>query len=89
MCGIFGYFGSRLAYPLLLNGLQRLEYRGYDSAGLSVIADGIKTVKAVGKVKNLEDRLKTEPLPGKVGIAHSRWATHGIPTRQESPTSGL
>ena len=84
MCGIFGYFGSRPAYPLLLNGLQRLEYRGYDSAGLSVIGDGLKTVKAVGKVKNLEDRLKAEPLPGKVGIAHSRWATHGIPTEQNA-----
>ncbi len=84
MCGIFGYFGSRLAYPLLLNGLQRLEYRGYDSAGLSVIADGLKTVKAVGKVKNLEERLKAEPVSGKVGIAHSRWATHGIPTEQNA-----
>ena len=84
MCGIFGYFGSRPAYPLLLNGLQRLEYRGYDSSGLSVIGDGLKTVKAVGKVKNLEDRLKAEPLPGKVGIAHSRWATHGIPTEQNA-----
>ena len=84
MCGIFGYFGSRLAYPLLLNGLQRLEYRGYDSAGLSVIGDGLKTVKAVGKVKNLEERLEAEPVSGKVGIAHSRWATHGIPTEQNA-----
>ena len=87
MCGIFGYFGSRLACPLLLNGLRRLEYRGYDSAGLSVLAGGVQridnpmqTVKAVGKVKNLEALLDARPLAGSVGIAHTRWATHGVPS---------
>ena len=84
MCGIFGYFGSRLAYPLLLNGLRRLEYRGYDSAGLSVLDGGVRTLKAVGKVKNLEALLDTCPLAGSVGIAHTRWATHGVPSTQNA-----
>ncbi|MBI2504973.1 MAG: glutamine--fructose-6-phosphate transaminase (isomerizing), partial [Candidatus Latescibacteria bacterium] len=84
MCGIFGYFGSRLAYPLLLNGLRRLEYRGYDSAGMAVLADGLHTVKAAGRVKNLEALLEASPLAGSAGIAHTRWATHGVPSEQNA-----
>jgi glucosamine--fructose-6-phosphate aminotransferase (isomerizing) len=84
MCGIFGYFGSRLAYPLLLNGLRRLEYRGYDSAGISVLDGGLHTVKAAGRVKHLEALLETAPPPGSAGIAHTRWATHGVPSEENA-----
>ena len=76
MCGIFGYLGSRAACPLLLNGLRRLEYRGYDSAGVSVLDGGVRTVRAAGKVQHLEAALKAQPLAGNIGIAHTRWATH-------------
>jgi glucosamine--fructose-6-phosphate aminotransferase (isomerizing) len=84
MCGIFGYFGSRLAYPLLLNGLRRLEYRGYDSAGMAVLAEGVQIIKAAGRVKNLEALLEARPLPGSAGIAHTRWATHGVPSEHNA-----
>lgn len=77
MCGIFGYAGSRVASPLLLEGLQTLEYRGYDSAGIFV--PGQAPVKAVGPIDNLVAKLTT-PLVGNTGIAHTRWATHGAPT---------
>ena len=81
MCGIVGYLGDKECASILLDGLRRLEYRGYDSAGLAVHeADGIKIVRAVGKLINLENALKTHPLHGKVGIGHTRWATHGRPT---------
>ena len=81
MCGIIGYCGGRAARPLLLDGLKRLEYRGYDSAGLAV-ADGgrLNVVRAVGKVSDLEKRGIERPLPGHCGIAHTRWATHGRPS---------
>ena len=80
MCGIVGYTGTRPAAPLLLEGLQRLEYRGYDSAGLAIVRDGsIGVYKAVGKIGDLEKTLGS-PLPaGHTGIAHTRWATHGAP----------
>ena len=81
MCGIVGYIGYRDAYPIIMKGLQRLEYRGYDSAGIALY-DGnkINLAKTKGKVKDLKDRSKNSiPLNGKVGIGHTRWATHGIP----------
>src|SRR6266545_2536564 len=80
MCGIVGYTGPRQAAPLLLEGLKRLEYRGYDSAGLALVADGrIEVHKAPGKISVLEKELGTTLPPGHTGIAHTRWATHGAP----------
>ena len=83
MCGIVGYVGSKEAGPILLEGLRRLEYRGYDSAGLAVVGkDGcLRTVKQAGKLKELERLLETEMPAGTCGIAHTRWATHGAPNR--------
>ncbi len=86
MCGIVGYKGDKQAAPILLDGLKRLEYRGYDSAGLNVI-DGnavAKTVKSVGKVSALEELAKNADLNGNIGIAHTRWATHGIPSQKNA-----
>jgi len=86
MCGIVGYIGYREAYPVVIKGLQRLEYRGYDSAGI-VLYDGEKTnlCKIKGKVSELEEKAKSEiPLGGTVGIGHTRWATHGIPNEVNS-----
>jgi glucosamine--fructose-6-phosphate aminotransferase (isomerizing) len=81
MCGIVGYIGSEDCAPLLLDGLRRLEYRGYDSAGLAVADnDRIGVVRAVGKLRNLEKALEDKPLSGRVGIGHTRWATHGRPS---------
>jgi glutamine---fructose-6-phosphate transaminase (isomerizing) len=82
MCGIVGYIGNREAAPLLLEGLRRLEYRGYDSAGITLGCDGdLRTLKAVGKIHNLEARMADGGCPrGTWGIAHTRWATHGAPT---------
>jgi len=81
MCGIVGYVGSREAQPLILEGLRRLEYRGYDSAGIATIHDGSLDVrKAAGKIVELEGRLEESPLVGSHGIGHTRWATHGAPT---------
>jgi glutamine---fructose-6-phosphate transaminase (isomerizing) len=82
MCGIVGYIGSREVKPLLIEGLRRLEYRGYDSAGITVASNGtLQTRKAVGKIAELEARLERRParIPD-CGIAHTRWATHGAPT---------
>ena len=82
MCGIVGYIGEKQAQPILLAGLKRLEYRGYDSAGMATIADKkgqISVRKLSGKIKSLESLLHKKPLPGSIGIAHTRWATHGIP----------
>jgi len=80
MCGIVGYIGKRKAMPVLLNGLSKLEYRGYDSAGVAVNEDGLlKVTKCKGRLSCLEDRLKTEDLNGCMGIGHTRWATHGEP----------
>ncbi len=83
MCGIIGYIGKRKAVPVLLNGLHRLEYRGYDSAGIAVIEPvGNKIVieKQVGKIKDLQEKLWDKRIDGHVGIGHSRWATHGEPS---------
>lgn len=85
MCGIIGYIGSRQATPLLIGGLRKLEYRGYDSAGVSVYNDGMsRVVRCRGKLGNLEEKLKVEPAPGMVGIGHTRWATHGRPSDENS-----
>jgi glutamine---fructose-6-phosphate transaminase (isomerizing) len=82
MCGIVGVVAERNAVPVLIEGLRRLEYRGYDSAGIAVLgADHrLARARAVGKVKMLEDALEAAPIAGPVGIAHTRWATHGVPT---------
>ena len=78
MCGIVGYFGNRDSVPILINGLKRLEYRGYDSAGLAVIGDDqLHWLKKAGKVSVLESEVDDHVLNGTVGIAHTRWATHG------------
>lgn len=80
MCGIVGYIGSRTAYPILIKGLQRLEYRGYDSAGIALLNKGeINVYKCKGKVRDLEQLTKGNPIDGTIGIGHTRWATHGIP----------
>ena len=81
MCGIVGYIGQSEALPILVGGLKKLEYRGYDSSGIAVIENGsIHVVKASGKISALEDKLKSQKVTGKTGIAHTRWATHGAPT---------
>jgi glucosamine--fructose-6-phosphate aminotransferase (isomerizing) len=82
MCGIVGYIGERGATPLLLEGLKRLEYRGYDSAGVAVMnGQGVETRKEAGKISRLEAALATKPVQGNLGIAHTRWATHGVPNQ--------
>lgn len=82
MCGIVGYIGKRQAYPVLIKGLKRLEYRGYDSAGMALITDGgeLHVYKTKGKVADLEAYVKDKDVTGTVGIAHTRWATHGEPS---------
>lgn len=81
MCGIVGYVGDKEVAPILLDGLQRLEYRGYDSAGVAVVnGKGIEVVKAVGKLKELDGLITSNPPSGKMGIGHTRWATHGVPS---------
>jgi glutamine---fructose-6-phosphate transaminase (isomerizing) len=85
MCGIVGYVGSRPAVPVILEGLRRLEYRGYDSAGVAVVRDGgLQRRRSVGKLCNLEDSLKAEPLDGAFGLGHTRWATHGRPSEENA-----
>jgi len=87
MCGIVGYIGSKEAQPILLNGLKRLEYRGYDSSGMALILpknNNISIRKSPGKIIALEKILKLHPLYGNVGIAHTRWATHGAPTQENA-----
>jgi glutamine---fructose-6-phosphate transaminase (isomerizing) len=85
MCGIVGYIGPRDATPILLNGLRRLEYRGYDSAGLAVIAnDSIQVRREAGKLNRLVELIEQAPLAGSPGIGHTRWATHGVPTARNA-----
>ena len=79
MCGIVGYIGDKQAYPILVNGLKRLEYRGYDSAGISLLNENVKIYKKRGKVSDLEDYVAKEDISGNIGIGHTRWATHGEP----------
>ena len=80
MCGIVGYTGHREAYPVVLKGLKRLEYRGYDSSGVALLNDGLKIHKKKGKVADLEESLIVQNLHGHIGIGHTRWATHGEPS---------
>ena len=81
MCGIVGYSGPKAAVSVLLEGLSALEYRGYDSAGVSVFSEGaLKTVKAAGRLAAVSGLLSASPLPGRCGIGHTRWATHGEPS---------
>ena len=85
MCGIIGYIGKEPAVPILIDGLRKLEYRGYDSAGVAVLQNGrFEVRRAVGKLQNLEALLKTETLTGKVGVGHVRWATHGRPSEENA-----
>jgi len=79
MCGIVGYVGTREAYPILIKGLKRLEYRGYDSAGIAIVNGNINLYKTKGKVSDLEEFVKNKNIKGTIGIAHTRWATHGEP----------
>ena len=81
MCGIVGYIGHREACPVIIKGLERLEYRGYDSAGIALF-DGtdIRITKTKGKVRNLEEKIASDNnAKGNIGIGHTRWATHGVP----------
>src|ERR1700734_3230450 len=82
MCGIVGAIAERNVVPILMEGLRRLEYRGYDSAGLAVVnaARELHRLRRGGKGKVLQDAIEAEPISGHVGIAHTRWATHGFPT---------
>src|SRR5437899_1303625 len=81
MCGIVGYVGRKDAAPLLLEGLRRLEYRGYDSAGVCTLNNGrLQVRKCVGRVARLAELLAAKPVSGTLGISHTRWATHGLPS---------
>ncbi|GAI24932.1 unnamed protein product, partial [marine sediment metagenome] len=81
MCGIVGYVGDKFVDSLLVAGLERLEYRGYDSAGIATLNRGrLKIKKTAGKIQLLKEKLKEDPLDGELGIGHTRWATHGEPT---------
>ncbi len=85
MCGIVGYIGARDATPIIINGLRRLEYRGYDSAGVAVIRDDmIHLRRDVGKLINLQHKLERDPISGHIGIGHTRWATHGVPAEHNA-----
>ncbi|HLI83319.1 MAG TPA: glutamine--fructose-6-phosphate transaminase (isomerizing) [Bryobacteraceae bacterium] len=86
MCGIVGYVGNQRAVPIILDGLKRLEYRGYDSAGLAVYCgeDRLEVRRAQGKLRNLEDAIRLNPVDGSFGIGHTRWATHGRPTEENA-----
>jgi glutamine---fructose-6-phosphate transaminase (isomerizing) len=86
MCGIVGYVGNRQAVPIILDGLRRLEYRGYDSAGIAVLDgdDELAIRRASGKLRNLEEVIRATPLEGTFGIGHTRWATHGRPTEENA-----
>jgi glucosamine--fructose-6-phosphate aminotransferase (isomerizing) len=79
MCGIVAYLGDREAYPILIKGLHRLEYRGYDSSGIAIINGDLNLYKRKGKVEELEKFVKGKNTSGTIGIAHTRWATHGEP----------
>src|SRR5450432_360326 len=85
MCGIVGVVAERNSVPILMEGLRRLEYRGYDSAGIAVLEDGrLARLRTVGKVQILQDAIDAAPVGGHVGIAHTRWATHGVPTTENA-----
>ena len=84
MCGIVAYIGEQEAYPILINGLQRLEYRGYDSAGIAVMNEQLHLYKKKGKVADLEEFVKGKKIHGSIGIGHTRWATHGEPNDENA-----
>jgi len=85
MCGIIGYIGAKPVVPVILDGLRRLEYRGYDSAGVAVVQDGrIEVRRSAGKLINLENSIQNKPLTGDYGLGHTRWATHGRPTEENA-----
>ncbi|HWC19724.1 MAG TPA: glutamine--fructose-6-phosphate transaminase (isomerizing), partial [Terriglobales bacterium] len=86
MCGIVGYVGQKSVVPVIIEGLRKLEYRGYDSAGIAVAGngDGLQVRRAEGKLRNLEDVIRHKPLEGSYGIGHTRWATHGRPTEENA-----
>src|SRR5271170_1162684 len=86
MCGIVGYIGNRRAVPIILDGLRRLEFRGYDSAGIAVLNgdNHLSVRRASGKLRNLEDAIRVNPVDGPYGIGHTRWATHGRPTEENA-----
>ena len=81
MCGIVGYYGKRNVPEVVINGLKTLEYRGYDSSGMAFAGkNGLSIIKSVGKIEKLETKFNNNPINGTVGIGHSRWATHGVPS---------
>jgi len=85
VCGIVGYLGDKDAVGVIVDGLKRLEYRGYDSAGVAVLGPtGLEVRRAAGRIKVLEGILRERPLRGSVGIGHTRWATHGRPTDENA-----
>src|SRR5690625_2740516 len=84
MCGIIGYIGNKQASDVLIKGLQRMEYRGYDSAGVAMLNGELAITKGMGKVARLKEQLKNKPLKGHIGIGHTRWATHGEPNNINS-----
>jgi len=86
MCGIVGYVGNKQVVPLIIDGLRKLEYRGYDSAGIAVVNDGhdLEIRRAEGKLRNLEETIRLSPIDGTYGIGHTRWATHGRPTEENA-----
>ena len=85
MCGIVSYYGNQDAVPILISGLKRLEYRGYDSAGISILgSEGIQSLKKAGKVIELERLVDDSVLNGSIGMGHTRWATHGEPNDQNA-----
>ncbi len=81
MCGIVSYIGNKDAYPIIIKGLKRLEYRGYDSAGICLLKNSLISYKSKGKVKDLENEFNKKPISSFVGIGHTRWATHGEPNK--------
>src|SRR6516225_3812743 len=88
MCGIVGYVGKKRVVPVIIDGLKKLEYRGYDSAGIAVAGNGatgeLQVRRAEGKLRNLEEAIRLKPLDGTYGIGHTRWATHGRPTEENA-----
>ena len=79
MCGIVAYIGEKNAYPIIIKGLHRLEYRGYDSAGIALLNSTLNVYKCKGKVSDLETHIAKSSTEGTIGIGHTRWATHGVP----------
>ena len=85
MCGIIGYIGPKDVVPVLIDGLRRLEYRGYDSAGVAVVSNGaVDLRRSAGKLSNLEQIIGSDPITGDYGVGHTRWATHGRPTEENA-----